>query len=140
MCSVSGGCACGARASTGAGTWQSYDIWFTAPRWDGDRKIADARMTVAWNGVLVHDDVAVPKPTGMSAPESPGTSPILLQSHASDCPDPVRFRNIWAAEGANMPPKPAHSAKPIAARSEHADAPANAPTKAPTSAPVDSRR
>ncbi|MBL9142027.1 MAG: DUF1080 domain-containing protein, partial [Phycisphaerae bacterium] len=95
-----------ANASTGADTWQSYDVWFTAPQWQGDKKVADARMTVVWNGVLVHDDVAIPKPTGMSTGERPGPLPILLQSHASDCPEPVRFRNIWAAEGADMPPRP----------------------------------
>jgi hypothetical protein len=95
-------------ASTGAGTWQSYDVWFTAPRWEtapgaAPRKVANARMTVLWNGVLVHDDVEVKDRTGLSDPEAPGPARILLQSHASDAEGPVRFRNVWAAEGAGIP-------------------------------------
>ncbi len=92
-------------ASTGPGTWQSYDIWFTAPRWEigpdgAPRKVANARMTVLWNGVLVHEDIEVPDRTGLSSPEAPGPAPILLQSHASDAEGPVRFRNVWAVRGA----------------------------------------
>ena len=99
----------GANASTGAGTWQSYDIWFTAPRWDRaadgtPRKVSNARMTVRWNGVLVHDDVEVPDRTGLSSPEAPGAAPILLQSHASDAEGPVRFRNVWVVPGNRQPP------------------------------------
>lgn len=85
-------------ASTGAGTWQSYDIWFTAPRWDGLTKISNARMTLVWNGVLVHDDVEVAKQTGMSAAEEPGAHPILFQAHPTDAQGPVRLRNIWCAD------------------------------------------
>ena len=29
----------------GAGEWQGYDLWFTAPRWNGTEKIANARIT-----------------------------------------------------------------------------------------------
>jgi len=90
-------------ASTGAGTWQSYDIWFTAPRWETPpgappRKIANARMTVRWNGVLVHDDAEVRDRTGLSSPEAPGPARLLLQSHESDAEGPVRYRNVWVVE------------------------------------------
>lgn len=84
-------------ASLGAGVWQGYDIDFTAARWDGATKIADARVSVRWNGVLVHDDVALPGPTGASVAESPGLHPILLQAHSSGASGPVRFRNVWVA-------------------------------------------
>ena len=98
-------------ASTGAGTWQSYDVWFTAPKWETPaggtpRKVESARMTVLWNGVLVHDDAEVKDKTGMSAAEAPGPARILLQSHPSDAEGQVRFRNVWAAEGAAMPARP----------------------------------
>ena len=101
-------------ASTGPGTWQCYDIWFTAPRWEaGDdgvlRKSANARMTVLWNGVLVHDDAEVPDRTGLSGAEAPGKAPILLQSHPSKAEGPVRYRNAWVAEGAAMPARPGGS-------------------------------
>lgn len=101
-------------ASTGAGTWQSYDIWFTAPRWeraaDGTtRKTANARMTILWNGVLVHSDVEVKDKTGLSGAEAPGPAALLLQSHASDAEGPVRYRNVWTAEGAAMPARPSRA-------------------------------
>ncbi len=82
-------------ASLGAGAWQSYDIDFTAARWSGGEKVADARAKVRWNGMLVHDDAAIARQTGDSPAESPGLHSLLLQAHASDAAGPVRFRNIW---------------------------------------------
>ncbi|MFK4600251.1 family 16 glycoside hydrolase [Streptomyces pristinaespiralis] len=74
------------------GTWQTYDITFRAARYDeAGRKTQDARVTVVWNGVTVHDDVAVAGPTGAGAPEGPTAGPIRLQDHGSK----VRYRNIW---------------------------------------------
>lgn len=79
-------------ASRGPGAWQSYDIWFRAPRFDGDTKTEDARITVYWNGTLVHDDVALPGVTGANRlKETTEPEAILLQDHGA----PVRFRNIW---------------------------------------------
>ncbi len=75
------------------GEWQSYDIRFREARWDGDKKVADARITVYHNGVLVHDDVAIPNKTGAGRPEGPEPLPILLQDHGNA----VTFRNIWIA-------------------------------------------
>lgn len=73
-----------------AGLWQTYDIDFTAPRFDVvGTKTADARMTVRLNGILVHRDVAVPKPTAGGKEAARG--PIVLQDHGN----PVQFRNIW---------------------------------------------
>lgn len=77
------------------GQWQSYDITFRSPRWAGEgstvRKIEDARISVTHNGVLVHDDVALPDKTGAGRAEGPEPGPLLLQDHGH----PVRFRNIW---------------------------------------------
>lgn len=73
--------------------WQSYDIEFTAPKFEGDKKVEPARMTVHHNGVKIHDNVAIPvnnTRAGMGGdPSKPG--PILLQDHGN----PVQFRNIW---------------------------------------------
>jgi hypothetical protein len=74
-----------------AGRWQSYDIVFRAARFSGGKKIANARVTVRWNGVLVHNGVALPRATKLGAAEGPGGGPILLQDHGR----PVRYRNIW---------------------------------------------
>jgi len=73
------------------GQWQYYDILFTAPKWQGDRKIQNARITVYHNGVLIHDDFSIPNKTGAGRPEGPTAGPILLQDHGNE----VRFRNIW---------------------------------------------
>ncbi len=93
-------------ASTGAGTWQSYDIWFTAPRWNGERKTANARMTVLWNGILVHNDVEVVDKTGASPPEAPGDHPLLIQAHPNAAEGPVKLRNLWMAQAGAIPPRP----------------------------------
>ena len=78
------------------GQWQSYDIMFRAPRFktgtDGKAtKVENARITVIYNGVAIHNNVVVKKQTGAGFPESPEPGPIMLQDHGS----PVRFRNIW---------------------------------------------
>lgn len=73
--------------------WQTYDIDFTAAKFDeAGKKTADARMTVKHNGVVIHDNVAVPKST-TAAPlgEGAAAGPLYLQDHSN----PVRFRNIW---------------------------------------------
>lgn len=38
------------------GAWQTHDIVWTAPRFDGDDLAAPARVTLLHNGVLVQDD------------------------------------------------------------------------------------
>jgi hypothetical protein len=73
--------------------WQTYDIEFTAARFDPDgKKTANARMTVLLNGVKVQDDVEVPHATTASPfPEGPDDGPIFLQDHGNA----ARYRNIW---------------------------------------------
>ncbi len=73
------------------GEWQTYDITFRAPRWDGDKKTANARISVVHNGVKVHDNVEVPRKTGAGKPEGPEPGPLFLQNHGNK----VFFRNIW---------------------------------------------
>ncbi|MFM8415603.1 MAG: DUF1080 domain-containing protein, partial [Planctomycetota bacterium] len=72
--------------------WQTYDVEITSPRFEGDKKVANARMTVRHNGVVVHDDVEVPQitPGGPRGTETPA-GPLFLQDHGN----PVRYRNIW---------------------------------------------
>lgn len=82
-------------ASLGGGVWQSYDIDFIAARWEGTVKTTDARVSVRWNGMLVHDNVALTAATGASLAESPGLHPLLLQAHNTAASGAVRYRNVW---------------------------------------------
>lgn len=80
-------------ASLPGGTWETYDIVFRAARWTGGVKTQNARVTLSWNGVVVHDDVEIPRPTdGGAPPEEPPPDGIRLQ----DLVGVVQFRNIWA--------------------------------------------
>ncbi len=77
-------------------TWQTYDIDFTAAKYDeSGKKTKNATITVQHNGVVVHDNVELPKST-RAAPvkESAEPGPIYIQNHGN----PLRFRNIWLVE------------------------------------------
>ncbi len=76
-------------------TWQTYDIQFTAPRWQDGKKTANAVVTIRHNGVLVHEKQEVVNKTGAGKPEGPAPAPIQLQNHGGD---PVFFRNVWIVE------------------------------------------
>ena len=73
--------------------WQTYDIDFTAAEFDADgKKAKNARMTVRLNGIVVHENVEVPKRTTASPlKEGPEPGPLYLQNHRN----PVRYRNVW---------------------------------------------
>ncbi len=72
--------------------WQTFDIHFKEARYDEKgAKTASARAKVWHNGVLIHDDVEIPGPTGRGEDESPEPKPLLLQDHW----DPVFYRNVW---------------------------------------------
>jgi 3-keto-disaccharide hydrolase len=77
------------------GEWQTYDIIFEAPRFDGTRVVQPAFQTVFWNGIIVHNrkEVLGPVKHREVATYEPHAAelPLLLQDHAN----PVRFRNVW---------------------------------------------
>lgn len=75
------------------GSWSTYDIEFTAPRFDAEgNKTANARITAWLNGRKIHDDLEVPGPTAASwRREEFPLGPLKLQDHGN----PVRFRNAW---------------------------------------------
>jgi hypothetical protein len=90
--------------------WQTYDIWFTAARWDeAGNKSANARITVLHNGVPIHADREIMTKTGAGMPEGPELLPILFQNHG----DPVRFRNIWIVLEVPGAKEPVLLAKPM---------------------------
>jgi len=86
-------------ASRPAGSWQSYDIVFMAPRFsEKGTLVSPARITVFHNGVLVQNNVELLGPTVyIGAPHytpHPEKMPLALQDHG----DPIQFRNIWVRE------------------------------------------
>lgn len=85
-------------ASRGPGQWQSYDIIFHAPVFDGDKLVKPATVTVLHNGVLTQDHWVIKGRTFHKRPASysphPAKMPLKLQDHSN----PVRYRNIWIRE------------------------------------------
>jgi hypothetical protein len=96
------------------GEWQSYDITYTAPRFDENgNTLKRARFHVIFNGVVVHDDQeligdgsykgsrlfpteALRKDSALRyghrlLEKHPRRLPLRLQFHG----DPIEFRNIW---------------------------------------------
>jgi hypothetical protein len=74
------------------GEWQKFVIEFQAPRFDGDKKTANAKFVkVTFNDEVIHENVEAPKPTGseLSAKEV-ATGPLMFQGDHG----PVAFRNI----------------------------------------------
>jgi hypothetical protein len=82
-------------ASRPSGEWQTYDIVFRAPRFDGDKLQTPAYVTVVHNGIVVHDRVALLGATRhrevATYAKHASQLPLMLQDHGN----PVRFRNIW---------------------------------------------
>lgn len=84
-----------ANALRAPGEWQSYDIVFRRPVYDGDIVLDPGYVTVFVNGVLVQDHTPIEGPTGhkkrIKAAPFPEKGPLKLQDHGN----PVRFRNVW---------------------------------------------
>ncbi len=84
------------------GDWNTYDILFEAPRFEGDKLVKPAYATVLYNGVMVHHHKELMGPMvyrqvahyTLHDPEEP----LMLQDHNGDL---VRYRNIWIRRPAN---------------------------------------
>lgn len=81
------------------GEWNTYDILWTAPRFDEEGKLkSPAYITAIHNGVVIQNHYELKGETFYHRPPSfeahGATGPIRLQDHGS----PVRFRNIWVRE------------------------------------------
>lgn len=90
-----------ANACRKPGEWQSYDIIFHRPTFEGNKVVRKPTFTVLHNGVLVHDHVELQGGTGWDGPHAISDfkphgdkGPISLQDHGN----PVRYRNIWIRE------------------------------------------
>ncbi len=81
------------------GEWQTYDIIWKAPQFDGDGKlVSPAFITVLHNGVVIQNHFQLegdtPYHRAPAYTAHPDKGPISLQYHGN----PVRFRNIWVRE------------------------------------------
>jgi hypothetical protein len=89
------------------GEWQSYDIIFHSPRWDGaGQLVKPAVITVLHNGILVQNQYeltgitdgitrTVPWKT-LSKYDAPHAPEVFLELQYHN--NPLRFRNIWIRE------------------------------------------
>jgi len=82
-------------ASKKPGEWQTYDILFEAPKFEGEKLVKPGYATVIHNGVMLHHHKQI---IGRMAHRVVGTyephgdeEPLALQDHDTR----VRFRNIW---------------------------------------------
>jgi hypothetical protein len=82
------------------GQWQSYDILFTAPRWDDTHKnlLSPAYFTVFHNGICVHNHTAAFGGTGHRISPHYSYHPVMGRIALQDHGNPVHFRNIWVRE------------------------------------------
>lgn len=93
-------------ASRKPGEWQTYDIIFTAPRFNKDGSLkSKAYVTVLHNGVVVQNHTELQGDTPYNRPPAytkhPERLPLTLMYHG----DPVRFRNMWIRDLNELQPK-----------------------------------
>ena len=77
------------------GEWNTYDIVFEAPKFEGEKLVKPAYFTVFYNGVVVHNrkesmGPMVYRQVAHYTPH-PAEDSLMLQDHNN----PVRYRNIW---------------------------------------------
>ncbi len=80
-------------AAKAPGLWQKLKIHFQAPKFnEAGEKIANAKfISVALNGIIIHDNVEVPLPTGGPiSKEETAKGPLMIQGDHG----PIAFRNI----------------------------------------------
>lgn len=90
-----------ANACKKPGEWQTYDIFWTAPRFNDDSTLkTPAYVTVIHNGVLLQNHTELKGQTeyiGQPFYKKHGPEPIKLQAHG-DKSEPLSYRNIWVRE------------------------------------------
>lgn len=95
-----------AMASVPTGEWNSYDVVYHPPVFNGEgKKIKSGTITLLHNGVLIQDHVELKGTTPyIGYPKNPphGKGPIMLQDHGDN--SRVSYRNIWVRE---LKPAPA---------------------------------
>lgn len=83
-------------ATSPQGEWNSYEITFIPPVYEGEKVVTPAKVTVIHNGVVVQNGesfigTTTHRKLANYPAKHPETGPIRLQFHG----DPMEFRNIW---------------------------------------------
>lgn len=80
------------------GEWQTFDVIFTAPRFnENGRVVTPAYITVLQNGIVIQNNVQIAGTTqnqGLPVYQAHGKASLVLQDHGN----PVSYRNIWIRE------------------------------------------
>jgi hypothetical protein len=92
-------------AYNGVGKWNAYDIKFRAARFKDGQKVEKARVSMYFNGKLVHDNVEISQvwggpnsgidggnDGGKGITDTPGGLKLQCEGHD------VRYRNTWIKE------------------------------------------
>ena len=86
-------------ASRAPGEWQTYDVLFTVPRFEGGKLTKPGYFTVFHNGVAVHNHAELLGDSNYRALPKYSPHPLrgslTLQDHGGDHNATVRYRNIW---------------------------------------------
>ena len=78
------------------GEWNTYDIFFTGPRFNDDGMLlVPAKVTIIHNGILVQNAVEIKGPTEYIGIPNYQAHPTELPFQLQDHGDEVSFRNIW---------------------------------------------
>ncbi len=72
-------------------TRQTYDVDYVPAKFEDGKKVANARVTVKRNGVVIHDNVELPKETPGCNGESDEARGLHLQGRGNK----AQYRNIW---------------------------------------------
>jgi hypothetical protein len=81
------------------GQWNTFDILFTAPKFQADGSVhSPACVTVLHNGVVVQNHFELQGGSSWHMPPAYEAHPAKLPIHLQDHGNPVQFRNIWVRE------------------------------------------
>jgi hypothetical protein len=77
------------------GQWNSFDFVFEAPKFDAEKLVKPAFITLFFNGVMVHNRAQLlgttsHEPIAVYTPHAPEL-PLSIQGHAG----PAWYRNMW---------------------------------------------
>ncbi len=74
--------------------WQTYDIYFRAPRFNEDGSVKEnAFVTVVQNGIMIQNNIELYQvtPGGITDGKQVAEGPLMLQDHGN----PVSYRNVY---------------------------------------------